>query len=50
MIVFKLTKADKILYVEQTPLSYFASLEYGWQYTNVSIADDTTLNTLEEIN
>lgn len=50
MIALKLNKEDKELYVINNPTSYMFAIEYGWQYETIDVADDTTLNTLEEIN
>jgi len=50
MQVFKLIKEDKVLYVDATPKAYYAALNNGWAYEINEVADDTILNTLEDIN
>jgi hypothetical protein len=49
MQVFKLTKEDKELIVDAIPKAYLAAIISGWSYELIDIADDTTLNSLEEI-
>jgi nitrogen fixation protein len=50
MQVFKLIKEDKELIVDAIPKAYLAAIQNGWSYELIDMADDTTLNTIEEIN
>jgi hypothetical protein len=50
MQVFKLTKEDRELIVDATAKTYLAAINNGWIYETIEVADDTTLNILEEIN
>ena len=50
MIVLKLIKDVRELYVQESMGSYLFAIEYGWQFTKVSVADDTILNNQTDIN
>jgi hypothetical protein len=50
MIVLKLNKEDRELYVLNNPTSYMFAIEYGWTFTQVSVADITILNNQTDIN
>ena len=50
MIALKLIKDVRELYVLNNPTSYMLAIEYGWTFTEVSVADDTILNNQSDIN
>lgn len=50
MVVLKLIKDVRELYVLNNPTSYSLAIEYGWTFSEVSIPDDTILNDLSNIN
>ena len=50
MIVLKLNKENKELYVAKNPTTYMFAIEYGWAFTEIEVADDFILNTSTEIN
>jgi hypothetical protein len=50
MKALKLTKDSRELYVLNNPTSAMFAIEYGWIFEVVTISDNTTLNTLAEIN
>jgi hypothetical protein len=50
MILLKLNKKDRELYVLNNPTSYMLAIEYGWTWTQVSVANDTILNNQTDIN
>lgn len=49
MIVLKLIKDNKELYVADNEQSNTLAIEYGWKVLKVSIANDTPLNNQTEI-
>ena len=49
MQVFKLTKENRELLVEANPKLYYSALMNGWVYEIIDVADDTILNSLEDI-
>lgn len=49
MIVLKLIKDNKELYVADNEQSNMLAIEYGWEVVKVSIANNKTLNNQTEI-
>ena len=50
MIVLKLIKDVRELYVLNNPTSYMFAIEHGWTWSEVSVPNDTILNNQSDIN